>query len=134
VRLGPFMEEHMAPKHAAHKPAPGIALEKILADRLRSPEFRDAFRDRRMVHGVAVAVRAMREQAGLTQVALAKKIGSSQPSVARIEKGLGYRTPQWETLNRIARALGRQMKLSFIEADTEEPLVEVDGLPTSPPG
>jgi transcriptional regulator with XRE-family HTH domain len=85
-----------------------------------------------MVHGVAVAVRAMREQAILTQAELAKRIGSSQPSIARIEKGLGYRTPQWETLNKIARALGRQMKLSFVEADAEEPLVELDGLPMSP--
>jgi len=122
----------MAPKHAERKPTRGISLERVLAERLRRPEFRDAFRDRRMVHAVAVAVRAMREQAGLTQAELAKRIGSSQPSVARIEKGLGYRTPQWETLNKIARALGRQMKLSFVEADAEEPLVEVDGLPLSP--
>jgi DNA-binding XRE family transcriptional regulator len=126
------MEEHMARKRAQRKPAAGIALDRVVAERFRSPDFRHAFRDRRMVHGVAVAVRAMREQAELTQAELAKRIGSSQPSIARIEKGIGYRTPQWETLHKIARALGRQMKLSFIEADAEEPLVEVDGLPTSP--
>jgi DNA-binding XRE family transcriptional regulator len=126
------MEEHMARKNTERRPTAGIALDRVLAERLRRPEFRDAFRDRRMVHGVAVAVRAMREQANLTQAELAKRIGSSQPSIARIEKGLGYRTPQWETLNKIARALGRQMKLSFVEADAEEPLVELDGLPMSP--
>src|SRR4030042_2250865 len=97
----------MAPKHTERKPTRGIALERVLEERFRRPEFRDAFRDRRMVHGVAVAVRAMRDQAGLTQAELAKRIGSSQPSIARIEKGLGYRTPPWETLSKIARALGR---------------------------
>jgi len=82
-----------------------------------------------MVHEVALAVRALRDQAGLTQAQLAKKIGSSQPSIARIEKGLGYRTPQWETLDKIARAVGKQLKLQFVDVDAEEPLVEVNGLP-----
>jgi transcriptional regulator with XRE-family HTH domain len=86
---------------------------------------------RRMVHEVALAVRAMREQGGLTQFELAKRIGSSQPSVARIEKGIGYRTPQWETLAKIARALGKQLKLSFVDVEHAEPLVEIDGMPVS---
>lgn len=111
---------------------PGIPFDEILAGRLRNPKFKHAFEERRMVHEVAIAVRAMREQAQLTQVELARRIGSSQPSIARIEKGLGYRTPQWETLKKIASALGRQLKLSFVEADAQEPFVEVDGLPVAP--
>ena len=112
---------------------PGIPFGDWLAKELKDPEARHHFVQRRMAHEVALAVHAMRERAGLTQVELARRIGSSQPSVARIEKGLGYRTPQWETLEKIARALGKQLKLAFIEADESEPLVEIDGMPLTPP-
>ncbi len=110
---------------------PGIPLGAILGRHLKNPTVRQHFVQRRMVHEVALAVRAMREQGGLTQFELAKRIGSSQPSVARIEKGIGYRTPQWETLAKIARALGKQLKLSFVDVEHEEPLVEIDGMPVS---
>lgn len=114
------------------KAGKGVRLEDYLGAQLRSAEFRHHFTERRMVHEVALAVRALREQAALTQAELAKKIGSSQPSIARIEKGLGYRTPQWETLEKIARAVGKQLKLQFVDVDAEEPLVEVNGMPLAP--
>jgi transcriptional regulator with XRE-family HTH domain len=114
------------------KAAKGVRLEDYLGAQLRSPEFRHHFTERRMVHEVALAVRALRDRADLTQAELAKRIGSSQPSIARIEKGLGYRTPQWETLDKIARALGKQLKLQFVDADVDEPLVEVNGVPLAP--
>ena len=46
-----------------------------------------------------------------------------------MERGLDQRTPRWETLRKIGLALGKQLKLSFVEADGDEPLVEVDGMP-----
>jgi hypothetical protein len=55
-------------------------------------------------------------------------IGVSQPMVLRMERGLDQRTPRWETLRKIGLALGKQLKLSFVEADGDEPLVEVDGM------
>jgi transcriptional regulator with XRE-family HTH domain len=59
---------------------------------------------------------------------LAKRIGSSQPAIARLEKGLDRRTPQFDTLQRIAAALGRQLKLVFQpEATSTEGIVEVRG-------
>ena len=85
------------------------------------------------MHEVAIVVRSMREQASLTQAQLAKLVGVSQPMIARMERGLDQRTPRWETLRRIGLALGTQLKLSFVEADGDEPLVEVDGLPPHGP-
>ncbi|HZY03368.1 MAG TPA: hypothetical protein VFF02_07680 [Anaeromyxobacteraceae bacterium] len=46
-----------------------------------------------------------------------------------MERGLDQRTPRWETLRKVGPALGKQLKLSFVEADGDEPLVEVDGMP-----
>src|SRR5438128_8725369 len=51
---------------------------------------------------------------------------SSQPTIARLEKGLDVRTPRWDTLQRIARALGRQLKLKFAASSDDGELVEVE--------
>src|SRR5438105_15635616 len=64
--------------------------------------------------------------AGLTQAQLATRIGTSQPTIARLEKGLDVRTPRWDTLQRIARALGRQLKLKFAAPSDDDELVEVE--------
>ena len=68
----------------------------------------------------------MRMRAGLTQAQLATRIGTSQPTIARLEKGLDVRTPRWDTLQRIARALGRQLKLKFAAPGDDDGLVEVE--------
>ncbi|MFT3913408.1 MAG: helix-turn-helix transcriptional regulator [Anaeromyxobacteraceae bacterium] len=107
----------------------GVGLDAYLGQQLEDPGFRHAYEQRRLVHEVAIVVRSMREQAGLTQAQLAKLVGVSQPMIARMERGLDQRTPRWETLRKIGRALGKQLKLSFVDADGDEALVEVDGMP-----
>jgi transcriptional regulator with XRE-family HTH domain len=55
-------------------------------------------------------VREMRLAAGLSQRALAQKAGTSQPAVARYERGSS--TPSWETLQRLAGACGWRVRLN----------------------
>lgn len=55
-------------------------------------------------------VRELRLAAGLSQRALARRAGTSQPAVARYERGAA--TPSWETLQRLAAACGRRVRLS----------------------
>jgi transcriptional regulator with XRE-family HTH domain len=50
-----------------------------------------------------------RRAAGLSQRALAQRAGTSQPAVARYERGVA--TPSWETLQRLLAACGRQLRL-----------------------
>jgi transcriptional regulator with XRE-family HTH domain len=107
----------------------GIDGDTFLAAQLADPAFRVAFEQRRLIHEVALAVKGMRLAAGLTQAQLAKRIRSSQPMIARIEKGLDQRTPQFDTLQRIAGALGRQLKLVFSMPSGEPSLVEVEPAP-----
>jgi transcriptional regulator with XRE-family HTH domain len=52
----------------------------------------------------AARLRVVREQAGLTQQALADAAGLSQVHVARLETGT--RQPGWETVQALADALG----------------------------
>ena len=55
-------------------------------------------------------VRRLRLVAGLSQRALARRAGTSQPAVARYERGAT--TPSWETLERIAGACGQRLRIS----------------------
>jgi|GEM_PF-132421 len=104
----------------------GIDGDTYLAAQLASPGFRHAFEERRIIHEVALAVKGMRQAAGLTQAQLARRIGGSQPMIARLEKGLDQRTPQFDTLQRIASALGRQLKLVFTLPSKEPVIVEIE--------
>lgn len=108
-----------------------ISHREVMATYLKDPEFRYLYEQRKLIQEVAIAVRGMRQGAGLSQAQLAGMIGVSQPMIARLEKGTDQRTPRWDTLRRIAIALGRQMKLSFVpvERGESEVLVEVDGHP-----
>lgn len=60
---------------------------------------------------LASAVIAARNRVGLTQRELARKMGTTQPAVARLESG---RTrPSMRTLERLARATGSRLLIRF---------------------
>lgn len=59
---------------------------------------------------VAELVYALRTDAGLTQTELARRIGTTQSSVARMESGSSI--PGIETISRIANATGATVHLS----------------------
>jgi DNA-binding XRE family transcriptional regulator len=82
------------------KPAPGIDAP------ISEAEARHEYARRRLVHDVSVALHRMRIAGGLTQAQLAKRLGTTRPTVARLELGLDVRTPRLCTLQRVAMALG----------------------------
>jgi transcriptional regulator with XRE-family HTH domain len=59
-------------------------------------------------------LRAVRLEAGLSQRGLARRAGTSQPAIARYERGAS--TPSWETLQRLVAACGQRVRL---EAERE---------------
>ena len=64
-------------------------------------------------------LRQARLAAGLSQRALAARAGTSQPAIARYERGVA--TPSWETLQRLTAACGRRLRLSAeIAADPHD--------------
>ncbi|MGC1853116.1 MAG: helix-turn-helix transcriptional regulator [Solirubrobacterales bacterium] len=58
----------------------------------------------------ATLLREMRLSAGLSQRALANRADTSQPAVARYERGSTI--PSWETLQRLAAGCGRRINLT----------------------
>ncbi len=72
-----------------------------------SKERREGYRDAKGAFELAERVRKARESLGITQAELARRIGSTQPAIARLEAG-GI-TPSFDTLRRIAAALGLEL-------------------------
>lgn len=58
---------------------------------------------------IAEALRAAREQARLSQVALAERAGTTQSTVASYESG--HRVPSWRALERLLAACGLAARL-----------------------
>ncbi len=84
---------------------------EIVEQRARkSASYRKAFA--RTLHQIdlALLVREMRESAGLTQADLAKKVGSTQSAIARLEDA-EYTGHSLTMLERIAVACGVALKL-----------------------
>lgn len=61
------------------------------------------------MESLAPLVRRLRRSAGLSQRDLARRAATSQPAIARYERGAA--TPSWETLERLAAACGRRIQL-----------------------
>ena len=104
-----------------------LRFSEVVAPKLKNdPEFRRAYEQRRFIHETALAVRQLREKAGLTQVELAKRVGVSQPVIARLEKGQDQRAPRFETLRRIGEVFGRQVEVVFSNKKSKVPMVLVE--------
>jgi transcriptional regulator with XRE-family HTH domain len=78
---------------------------------MKEPKYRKAYEALEEEFALASAVIAARNRAGLTQQELARKMGTTQPVVARLESG---RTrPSMRTLERLAKATGSRLLISF---------------------
>lgn len=88
---------------------PGPFFKKLLKD----PEVRMRFEEERAKSNIAMAVVAARKRAHLTQTALAKKAGTTQGVIARLEGGSDSRIPSMPLLASIARACGGVFEFGF---------------------
>lgn len=55
-----------------------------------------------------------RSSAGITQAEVAKRIGTTQSAIARLESGNGKHSPSLATLQKYAHALGCRLELRLI--------------------
>ncbi len=89
----------------------GIDVRDLLAKELEDPEFRAEWERSAPARAVANRLIAYRGEHNLTQTALARKLGVSQPAVARLE--IGEHVPTLPTLIRIAKALGIEILIDI---------------------
>jgi len=81
---------------------------KLLAD----PEVKAAYDALEKDYAVATAILEARCRSGLTQDELARRMGTTQSVIARLENG--KRLPSCQTLQRVAQATGTDLSIRFI--------------------
>jgi len=86
---------------------------------MEEPKYRKAYQALEEEFVLASAVIEARSRAGLTQQDLARRMGTTQPVVARLESG---RTrPSMRTLQRLAQATGSRLLIRFEPRETKRP-------------
>ena len=78
---------------------------------MRDIKYRTAYAALEEEFALSAAVMQVRNRAGLTQQELARKMGTTQPVIARLESG--RIRPSMRTLERLAEATGSRLLIRF---------------------
>jgi len=78
---------------------------------MKDPEYRKEYEALEGEFALAAAVAKARIHAGLSQAELARRMKTTQSTIARLESGRGR--PSTRTLDRFAKATGHRLKISF---------------------
>src|SRR5436190_6283256 len=81
-----------------------------LEEQLKDPVFAERFEKAGEAWDVALQIAALREQAGLSQKDLARKLKTSQQQISRLESP-AYEGHSLSMLRRVAKALGAKVRL-----------------------
>jgi transcriptional regulator with XRE-family HTH domain len=86
-------------------------LKDLHARWMKDPEFRREYDALEEEFALILEVAKARRRAGLSQAELAKRMKTTQSTIARLESGHGL--PSTRTLGRFAKATGHRLKISF---------------------
>jgi transcriptional regulator with XRE-family HTH domain len=78
---------------------------------MKDPQYRREYNALEEEFALAIAVAKARASAGLSQAELAKRMRTTQSTIARLESGRGQ--PSTRTLGRLAKATGHKLKITF---------------------
>ena len=79
----------------------------------QDPEFARHYEREQIINNIAVMIAHARKERHMTQSELAKKIGSKQSVVSRLESGNSSFIPSLETLVKVADALDMRLTLQL---------------------
>jgi len=91
----------------------------LYLDQQKDPAHARRFQEAGEAWDVAVQLAALREQAGLSQTELARKLRTTQQQISRLESP-GYEGHSLSMLRRVARVLNAQVRVIF-EAKQKAP-------------
>ncbi len=90
----------------------GRTLEEHIAEHMKDPKFKKAWHELDSEFELLESMINAREKAGLTQEELAKRIGTKQPALSRLERG-AFKKATVETLKKIADALDSKLVIKL---------------------
>lgn len=88
--------------------------EKMLAEQLEDPEFKEEWDALQPELAIAQAMIDAREKNGMTQQKLSEMTGIAQADISKLEHG--FANPSIKTLQRLAAGLGMVLKIEFLPA------------------
>ncbi len=92
--------------------APGASFTEFFDEQMKNPEFRRAYEELEPEFAIIKQIIELRIQRKMTQTQLAKKIGTRQPSIARLEaRGA---TTDLNYLQRVAKALDARVEVRLV--------------------
>jgi predicted transcriptional regulator len=87
-------------------------LQDYLSRQLENPAFAEEWERIKPEYEVMKLLVEARTEQGLTQKELAERTGIRQPNISRLEHG--QCSPTLDTLNALARGLGKELKVTFV--------------------
>lgn len=90
-----------------------IDVETWLKKKLKDPKFKAEYDRLEPEFALARELISARVKAKLTQAQVARRMGTSQSAVARMESG---RTPSFASLRKYAHAVGRKVEIRLAKA------------------
>jgi transcriptional regulator with XRE-family HTH domain len=91
-----------------------------LEEQLKDPDFAERYERAGEAWDVALQLSALREQAGLSQTELARKLKTTQQQISRLESP-GYEGHSLSMLRRVARVLNAQVRVTFEAREKASP-------------
>ena len=86
--------------------------QRRLEEDLKDPEFKKEWDALELEFQIQAALMQTRIDSDMTQAELAKKSGIRQSNISRIESGAVL--PRLDTLETLARAMGKKLKISMV--------------------
>jgi len=89
-----------------------IPAEVVFAEFMQDPKFRREYEKVRQENEPLRAILRARVEKGMTQAQIAKRMGTTQSSIARVEAGKSH--PTIPFMQRLAEALDMRLEIKFL--------------------
>ena len=97
--------------------------DRYLDEQLSDPEFAARYKEAADAWDVAMQLAALRKESGLSQKELARRVGTSQQQISRLESP-GYEGHSMSMLRRVAHVMGASVRVQIRrERDRRKPAV-----------
>jgi transcriptional regulator with XRE-family HTH domain len=95
--------------------------EEMVSEWMKDPEFKAEYDTLEEEFTIFDALVEARQQAGLTQEEVARRMGTRAPAIARLESSGGRKkpSPTLSTLQKYAKALGCRLEIRLVPRENE---------------
>lgn len=87
--------------------------DRYLKEQLRNPKFEERFKKAGEAWDIAIQLTALRKSHGLSQQELAKRVGTSQQQISRLESP-SYEGHSLSVLRKVAGVLGASVQVKIL--------------------